>query len=107
LFDLVLGSFLAAALCLVAAGLFNVIWWFVREGAGQETAATRVQPNPFEFDARERWRQDRTYYAALFARDGTGPGERFRRLAKWSLISAGALSIVFIVLGVIDASRGG
>src|SRR5258708_319137 len=106
MFDLVLGAFLAAAVCLCAAGLFNGLWWFMREEAGEEAGAGRVHPNPFEVNSRERWRQTRTFYAALFARDGEGHGERFRRLAKWSLISAGAMVVLFITLAVIGAARG-
>jgi hypothetical protein len=56
---------------------------------------------PFEFNTHERWRQTRTYYAALFARDGDGRGERFRRLTKWSLISSATMVIIFIALLVI------
>lgn len=105
MFDLIPGAFLAAALCLCAAGLFNGLWWFRREEAGEEAGAGRIHPNPFEFNTRERWRQTRTYYAALFARDGDGRGERFRRLTKWSLISSARMVIIFIALLVIDAAR--
>jgi hypothetical protein len=105
-FDLVLGAFLAAALCLCAAGLFNGLWWFMREEAGEEAGPGRVHPNPFEFNSRNRWRQTRAFYAALFARDGNGRGERFRRLAKRSLISAGTMFVLFIALAVIDVARG-
>lgn len=107
MFDLVLGAFLVAALCLSAAGLFNGLWWFMREEAGEEAGARRVHSNPYEFSLGERWSQTRTYYAALFARAGNGDGERFRRLAKWSLISAVAMLVVFFALAVIDAARGG
>jgi hypothetical protein len=62
--------------------------------------------NPFEFGSRERWRQTRAFYAALFARGGDGSGERFRRLAKWSLISAGAMILVFMALAALAAARG-
>jgi hypothetical protein len=103
--DLILGAFLAAAFCLCAAGLFSGLWWFRREEAGGEAGAGRVHPNPFEFSSRERWRQTRTYYAALLARDGDGRGERFRRLTKWSLISSGTFVAIFIALIVIDAAR--
>ena len=106
MFDLVLGAFLAAAVCLCAAGLFNGLWWFRREEAGEEAGAGRVHPDPFEFGSRERWRQTRTFYGALFARGGDGAGERFRRLAKWSLITAGAMVLVFIALAAIAAARG-
>lgn len=106
MFDLVLGAFLAAALCLCAAGLFNSLWWFMREEAGEEAGAGRIHPNPFEFSTGKRWRQTRIYYAALFARAGDGHGERFRRLAKWSLIAAGSMVVVFFALAVIDAAFG-
>jgi hypothetical protein len=81
--------------------LFNGLWWFMREEAGEEAGAGRVHPNLFEFDLRERWRQSLAFYAALFAREGSGHGERFRRWAKWSLIAAGTMMVLFVALAVI------
>ncbi len=106
MFELTLVAFLAAAFFLCTAGVFNGLWWFVREEAGREEGTGRVHPNPFEYDTRERWRQMRRWYAALFTRDGDGAGERFRRLAKWSLIAAGAMLVLFLALAVIGAARG-
>jgi hypothetical protein len=103
---IVLIAFTTGAVCLCAAGLFPSLWWFMREGAGGESDVGRVHPNFWESRPREMLRQDLVFYRALFAREGHGHGERFRRCAKWLLIAGGMMIVVFFILGAISAARG-
>ena len=96
--DLVLISFFASAVCLIASGLFNGLWERARAEAGDE----RLQLG-LEWRWGDRLRANRRYFGALFASEGGESGERYRRLAKWSLVGAAVMFICFVAFGLISA----
>jgi hypothetical protein len=53
---------------------------------------------------RQRFAANTRYFGALWASSGDRAGETYRQLARWSLIAAAVMAIVFVALGVAAVS---
>jgi hypothetical protein len=97
--DLVLIAFVACAICLMTCGVCNFLWARARDEAGDDRVDLGLESEP-----RQRFAANTRYFGALWASSGDRAGETYRQLARWSLIAAAVMAIVFVALGVAAVS---